>query len=761
MPSMAWQPLPCTLLGLLVCSTCQTLSRSQDGECFYQMEALRAVDGIQIPVEASDGHRLAAPAWPGASLAHKPAVGSTAAKKAAAENNTIADASGVNIETDTRATLYAVIVNGIITLLCMGIFSALRVLCPILYSYRVLEKKVPLTPDEGFLGWLPASFRLSVDEAARTAGLDCAMFLEFAHLCMKLLTWLSVPLVMILWPLWLLVPHYVYDWAKACAVWYVVLVTEVLVHRAYTKFYSRRAEWWRRLPRPWATTIVVENIPLENRSDQQLKALFDAAFQREAVEAAYVVRRTGDLPMLTNKLQRARERLKESEEVFERTGQRPTNFDSHGTRVDSIDFFGAKVIKHERAAREALDTFHQALNDGGHRQIMSGTGFVTFHRRTDVMEALKLRLKDCGTCTISFAPNPENVHYTALMQDRSSSKSLKIVGYSIILTAFLGFGTLLLGVISIMKFATIEQFLPPLSTVVRRFPHLPSYWDGLAGSIVISGLMNCVLALLAAVIRNCFLLHSESAVQHNLQCWYYTFLVIYVLLVTTLGSSVWDLWFKVSHKPFVICTMLATSLPKASNFYMKFVMLQITVESLMLTRYLNLLRFFMHRRRHEESRARTLAEPEDQDWDGIGARCARASLVAASVLVFCTESPPICIFGLVYFVLGRIYYGYLVVFAETRKPDLGGVFWTAQLRHLRQGLFLYVVLMVEILRRPEAARGPSFLAGGSLAIMLFMSFPLKGYDDWEHVEALDSDRSNTPAAEENASPYMQPELRGL
>ena len=33
--------------------------------------------------------------------------------------------------------------------------------------------------------------------------------------------------------------------------------------------------------------------------------------------------------------------------------------------------------------------------------------------------------------------------------------------------------------------------------------------------------------------------------------------------------------------------------------------------------------------------------------------------------------------------------GYLLVYSETTKPDLGGEFWCLQLQHLQKGLFLY------------------------------------------------------------------------
>ena len=35
--------------------------------------------------------------------------------------------------------------------------------------------------------------------------------------------------------------------------------------------------------------------------------------------------------------------------------------------------------------------------------------------------------------------------------------------------------------------------------------------------------------------------------------------------------------------------------------------------------------------------------------------------------------------------------GYLLVYSESVKPDTGGAFWYAQMNHVQQGLFIYVL----------------------------------------------------------------------
>merc|ERR1711972_1052098 len=66
-------------------------------------------------------------------------------------------------------------------------------------------------------------------------------------------------------------------------------------------------------------------------------------------------------------------------------------------------------------------------------------------------------------------------------------------------------------------------------------------------------------------------------------------------------------------------------------------------------------------------------------------------------IVFGTLSPPMNPLGWVNFRICKIVYGYLYAFAETKKPDLGGVFWVTQLEHLLWGCIVYSILMTGVL----------------------------------------------------------------
>merc|ERR1719181_2372362 len=150
--------------------------------------------------------------------------------------------------------------------------------------------------------------------------------------------------------------------------------------------------------------------------------------------------------------------------------------------------------------------------------------------------------------------------------------------------------------------------------------------------------------------------------------------------------------------------MLADSMPTATHFYLNYVVIQWGTHALNSTRYIQLMKYWSFRQLFDDETARQMSEPEDQDYYGIGSRNARFNNNMIIALIFCSLSPLITVITLINFALCRVIYGYLMICAETRKPDLGGVFFVSAMKHLQGCLFIYIVLMVGVLHK----RGPSY-----------------------------------------------------
>jgi hypothetical protein len=166
--------------------------------------------------------------------------------------------------------------------------------------------------------------------------------------------------------------------------------------------------------------------------------------------------------------------------------------------------------------------------------------------------------------------------------------------------------------------------------------------------------------------------------------------------------------------------IMAKEMPNATHFYMDFLMLQWGEQSIQFMRHVPLAKYilFKYVLGHESEAAKDLAEPEDQDYYCIGSRSARFTVSMLIGIIFSTLSPLIAILALVLFTLMRLYYGYLVVFAETKKPDLGGVFFFTKLQHILIGTGIYNVLMIGVLCFRARTMFPCLVATPALIYLI-------------------------------------------
>jgi len=188
----------------------------------------------------------------------------------------------------------------------------------------------------------------------------------------------------------------------------------------------------------------------------------------------------------------------------------------------------------------------------------------------------------------------------------------------------------------------------------------------------------------------------------------------------------------------------------------------LVVELLRVTNLLKWL-FFRHACGFTADVAKAYCEPEDQTSYGMGSRTALAVLMSAITFSFCTTSPLILPLAVVYFILADVVYGYLLIFAESKKPDLGGEFWMQAVQQVLMILLLYVIIMSSVLlaKYPDSWL-PAATAAAALLVLYgawrrvnnlaFESLPLE-----ELVKASRAKRAEKK--QRIIGQYVQPELK--
>merc|ERR1719198_2821052 len=139
-------------------------------------------------------------------------------------------------------------------------------------------------------------------------------------------------------------------------------------------------------------------------------------------------------------------------------------------------------------------------------------------------------------------------------------------------------------------------------------------------------------------------------------------------------------------------------------------------------RYVMLSKFKVFNALYEEEEARAMSEPEDQDYYGIGSRSARFTINMVLGIVFGTLSPPINLLAWINFAVCRVVYGYLIPFAEQKKPDIGGAFYVDSLKHIFVALIIYVIVMGGVLSGRadiESGLSPACIASPALIYVIW------------------------------------------
>jgi len=173
--------------------------------------------------------------------------------------------------------------------------------------------------------------------------------------------------------------------------------------------------------------------------------------------------------------------------------------------------------------------------------------------------------------------------------------------------------------------------------------------------------------------------------------------ILFVVLVTALGTSFMSFVRTLANDPLKVFHLFATTMPNCTHYYMNYLCMQWYSMAMQLTRYMNVIKFKIFSRHHDDEKARELSEPEDQDYYGIGSRTARFSTLMTIAIVYGTLSPPCSVLGLLTMIWIRTLFGYIFVWNETRKPDLGGKFFQRALVNMYIALHVYFVLMLGVL----------------------------------------------------------------
>ncbi|CCH45450.1 Phosphate metabolism protein 7 [Wickerhamomyces ciferrii] len=245
-------------------------------------------------------------------------------------------------------------------------------------------------------------------------------------------------------------------------------------------------------------------------------------------------------------------------------------------KLGKIPFIGEKV----NTIDYSIDKIGELNTDISDRQKNANTAqqlhsvFIEFPNQLEAQRAYQsVPYTDLKKTTRFIGVAPDDIIWSNLKASKTS-KTLKRIGANTFLTLLIIFWAIpvaVVGCISNVNFL-IEK-LPWLSFINNCPPVILGLITGLAPTIALAILMSLVPVFIKLAGK---MSGATTKQELDLYCqsWYYGFQVVQVFLVTTLASAASSTVTAIINEPKKASTLLAKNLPKASNFYIVYFLLQ-------------------------------------------------------------------------------------------------------------------------------------------------------------------------------------------
>ncbi|KAF0327437.1 duf221 domain-containing protein [Colletotrichum asianum] len=255
------------------------------------------------------------------------------------------------------------------------------------------------------------------------------------------------------------------------------------------------------------------------------------------------------------------------------------------------------------------------------------------------------------------------------------------------------------GVISNIKF--LAETFPFLSWIVQ----LPDAVTGIISGLLPALALSFLMAIVPWILRGCARLAgvpSLSLIELFVQHAYFAFQVVQVFLVTTLTSAASAAFTQVLKDPLSAKDLLAENLPKASNFYISYILIQcLAVGAASLVRAFDVVRHHLLAKSFDNPRGLFRIWHRDRPihWGAVfpvftnmGVIAISYSCIAPVVLGFATAG-----FSCIYLV-----YKYNLMYVSSASIDTRGLVYPRALMHLLVGLYLATICLIGLFVLREA-----------------------------------------------------------
>jgi hypothetical protein len=391
-------------------------------------------------------------------------------------------------------------------------------------------------------------------------------------------------------------------------------------------------------------------------------------------------------------------------------------------RVSGIPFFGKKVdLINYYAERLALlnHEIESAQQTGSLKSLNSA--FIQFNGQFGAHSAVQTVVHPKP---FRMAPMYSEISPLDVVWDNMNLSTVVTKGRRLVILA-VSTAMILLWTVPTLFIASLSS----LSVLVNAFSFLAFLQDlpsaviplveGIIPPLMLAGLM----ALLPVILTTMATYEGHvrhSAITHSLMAKYFLFLVVNVLLISTLTSGVIDTYNTLQKNGFKlddIITLIAENLPSSSSFFINYVLLRgFTGPALELLQIAPLLLNFFF--------TNVMAKSPRQIWDvqgrlesvNYGVLFPQQTLIFCIGIVYSTITPLVLPFVTFYFTVFYFVYRHQFLYVYSQPIETGGLAFPKAVKQVFTGIFISEITLFGIFVLKQA----TFNAVPHLVLMIIL-----------------------------------------
>lgn len=402
---------------------------------------------------------------------------------------------------------------------------------------------------------------------------------------------------------WANVPsnHSQYYWAQLCLLLVVVTVFCSEIYREMQAYLSMRQDHLKSalLAGKSCKTVLVTDIPTDLRSIEKLRAIYERLtandvptiwINRDARQLIAKIRRRQDISMILEKAEtrliqlclktskhhygeRLRQHIEDDMPVWQRylvTTERPSLRLSSRPWIPSIFMVGKKVDAIEHCQQE-LARLNISINDDQEKaETLSSLGSALVQFTTE--QAAAVAEQAIGLRTHAIDVLQEIVWENIGMRWWTRYFRSLVIGGCI-----LSFNAAWSLPIAFTGFLSQINYVATISPKSRGLTRLSAAFVGLFQGILPQLMLMLLTTVLPVVIRILVQrqgLLTQTTVERTIQRFYFASLFLQIFLAVSLSSSATTILGEMYHQVDSVPAILATNLPKSSNYFFSYILLQ-------------------------------------------------------------------------------------------------------------------------------------------------------------------------------------------